>query len=101
MAGPGHSSSTSIETFGYSLDEVARMASVGFLLNGVEESAGDGRVVDVISFSFIPDSPMGRINRAAGFEDRDLLDRAIEDARFMSTSDFASKYRSFGPYEAS
>ena len=96
---PQFNTGKSVEHFGYTVDSLARMARVGFLFEGIETSAADGTVADVISFSFVPDSPMGRINRAAGLDNLDLLDRAVEDARHLDPETFASKYASFGPYE--
>ena len=90
----------SIEDFGYTVEQVARMARVGFLFKGVEESIGDGQVTEVVSFCFLPNTPMGRINVEKKKKNTDLLDRAIEDARTMETGDFAAKYSGFGPYES-
>lgn len=90
------SGETAIQRYGYEIDDIARMARVGFLFQGMSRDGMEG-TREHLQFEFMRESPMGRINRAAG-HDLELLNSAVEDARLLSTEEFASKYSSFGPY---
>ena len=88
----------SVDKMGYSLDQIAKMAKLGLVLNSAGANENDGMVDYAISFSFVADSPMGRANRIAGTEDYEILGTCIEDARELPYQTFVEKYPSLAPF---
>jgi hypothetical protein len=88
----------SIQDYGYDIERVSQMARLGLVYSGIYRADVDGKSSSSPRVQFIPESPMGKINRAAGTENLDLLSVAIDDARTLTLDEFATKYPSFGPY---
>ena len=99
-ASPEIPRSPCIQDYGFTLEQIGKMASLGFVFSGIATDFADGSSTSKPRFSFIPDSPMGRANRLAGADNLDLLATATEDARLLSYHEFMSKYPSLGPYSA-
>lgn len=87
-----------VEQMGYTWEQIASMAKLGLVLEGLGVDGVDASDDCAISFSFVPDSPMGRANSLAGTEDYEMLGTCIQDARDLPYTQFVEKYPSLAPF---
>lgn len=88
----------SVQQAGASLEIVSKLAQLGLVLQDTHYIHLDGATSPVASFTFMPDSPLGRANIACG-TDVDILDGIIIDAKILSHDQFAARFPNFGPYD--
>jgi hypothetical protein len=98
---PEFGNTPSIQERGYTLEQIATMARLGLVFSGIAVTQIDGTEGSSMTFTFVPDSPLGRANKASGHDDfeMELLINCIDDARHLSYLDFKTRYPGLGPYE--